>query len=277
MNVACHPNHLSPATEALQRVFVHGFRHLSPQIPIFHLAPHQTRPASFRSQPRGLQPTRNSRLQDEEIRSPFVQLVSDVSNMLLPPERPSGILARLDRKKFFLVQVSQPTAESPAAVCKIMEKRGVREYEKRKAKPAKNQQALMKQLELSWVIGPNDFRHKMDRLGGFLGEGRKVEVLLAKKKRGREPSADEARALVDAVKEFVRGIEGVKEYKETEGEVGVSMLMFLQGKASTKEEKEIERGQDGEKQRAVTSSMEEDRYQKGDRYSRHPKIIVAST
>lgn len=236
MNVT-GPKHLSSALEALQRVFFHSFRPRSPHLSIFLLAHHhQVRRASA-YQPRGLQPHKNSRLQDEQIRSPLVQIVSEESNTLLPPEPPSRILARIDRKKYFLVQVSETSPES-ITVCKLMEKRVVHEFERAKAKPVKNRQATVKQLEISWTIDPHDFEHKMKHLRRFLEEGRRVEVLVAKKtKHRRDPSPNEATALLDGIRLVVAEVEGAVESRRPEGFITKAMTMFFQGKRNHQKEK----------------------------------------
>lgn len=203
MNIARHCNHISKPTECLRSLFVPILRLLPPAQPS-----HQQ---SRLFQNHRLQPTSLSRLRDESITSRLVQLVSAETGRVLPPEPPSGILARMDRKKFFLVQVSGP--EIPDAVCKIVSKHEAREYEKRKVAVSKREESPPKELELNWSIGPNDLRRKMDLLKEFLEEGKQVVVRLKRAKRWVEPSAKEVEILEDYVAKVVETVVGTKEYK----------------------------------------------------------------
>lgn len=127
-----------------------------------------------------------------------------------------------------------------------MEKRAVREFERAKAKPVKNRQATMKQLEISWTIDRHDFEHKMRHLKRFLEEGRRVEILVAKKtKHRRDPSPDEATALMDGIRLVVAKVEGAVESRRPEGLMTKAMTMFFEGKRNHQKEK----GRKGEGER----------------------------
>ncbi len=181
-----------------------------------------------------------------------MHLVSDDSGSLLPPEPPRDILARMDRKNDFLVEVA-PAENTKLAVCRIVPKREFREYEKLKAKKAKGKQEQSKLLELNWAIGPNDLRHKLNRMKAFLEAGLRVELLVAKKRKGRDASPGEKEALLDEIMTFARGLEGVREWKpmqwksprgEEEGEPqlptsgtkqkGGAALLFFEGTKKAK-------------------------------------------
>ncbi len=200
-----------------------------------------------------------SRRHDELINDRLVHLVSDDSGLLLPPEPPRDILARIDRKKDFLVEVA-PAEKTNLAVCRIIPKRDFREYEKLKAKKPKGKQEQAKLLELNWAIGPNDLKHKLNRMKVFLEAGLRVELLVAKKRKGRDASPEEKEALLDVIMTFARSLEGVKEWKpmqwkrphgEEEGEPqletsgtkqkGGAALLFFEGtkkaKSATREAK----------------------------------------
>ena len=136
----------------------------------------------------------------------------------------------------------------------------------------------MKELELNWAIGPNDFRHKMDRLGQFLNEGRKVNILLEAKKRkgkGRDAAPDEAMALVERLKDFVQSLDGAKEYKEMEGVVGGRLQLYFIGKAvkrvvendeqkGKQEGRHKEGGADEERQEEVRDGAKRERFARKD-------------
>lgn len=114
----------------------------------------------------------------------------------------------------------------------------MREFERAKAKPVKNRQATMKQLEISWTIDPHDFEHKMKHLRRFLEEGRRVEVLVAKKtKHRRDPTPNEATALLDGIRLVVAKVEGAVEPRRPEGFITKVMTMFFEGKRNYQKEK----------------------------------------
>ena len=75
-----------------------------------------------------------------------------------------------------------------------------------------------KQIELNWAISENDLSLKFKQLEQFLDKGRKVEVLLAAKKRQRKASQDEAEGVMRRLKSKVEEL-GAKELK-SEGRVG---------------------------------------------------------
>lgn len=128
----------------------------------------------------------------------------------------------------------------------------MREFERAKAKPVKNRQATMKQLEISWTIDPHDFEHKMKHLRRFLEEGRRVEVLVAKKtKHRRDPTPNEATALLDGIRLVVARVEGAVEPRRPEGFITKVMTMFFEGKRNHQKEKS---GKDGGEQEARDQS-----------------------
>lgn len=141
-----------------------------------------------------------------------MQIVSQGSDTLLPPESPRAILARIDRKADFLVEVA-PATETQVAVCRVLPRRQVLEYEKSKSKKPRTKEKLMKQLEFNWAIGPNDLRHKLDRMKQFLDEGRRVELIIAKKRKGRDATKEERTKLLADIRAYSQGLEGVREWK----------------------------------------------------------------
>lgn len=240
MNIARHSSHVSKPTECLRRVFV----------PILHLHLHLRllRPSQTNRQqtrlisqnPLRLQLTAISRPRDESITSPLVQLVLEESGQLLHPEPPSQILARMDRRKYFLVQVSAP--ESPTSICKIMVKREAIEYERRRIVPPKHEERI-KELELKWTIGPNDLRRKMEWLKEILEKGKKVDVRLIRRKKWEIPSVEQVERLEGGIKEVMEGVEGLREYKNRQelkswgGQKG-SVHFYFQGPANKEKRKD---------------------------------------
>ena len=192
-----------------------------------------------------------SRPYDEQITAPMVQLIDQASNRLLPPERPSAILRRMDRKEYFLVQVSQeednstedgregdwPYRPRQCPQCKILTKLSVRQHERARTNPARNPQARVKKVELRWGMADGDLAHKLDRLKKFLGEGKKVEVWFGKKRtrqnRNRQVETGERDGLVKKVRDFVTREIGGAEEKASDRQVeegALSLFFEVRGK-----------------------------------------------
>ncbi|KAA6408463.1 MAG: hypothetical protein FRX48_07545 [Lasallia pustulata] len=237
-----HRRSLISTAEALHRVFLAG----TLRRPLFHTRlPHppqrqQNRTAIFASKRftagQGAAPSQfaspvagtGPRL-DENINAGEVHLVSP-DGKLQPTQPLSTILSSFDRKEYFLVQVSPPDADQ-TPVCKILKKETFRAAERAKHKPAKNALTTTKQLELGWAIGGNDLGHRLNKMEQFLGEGRRVEVVLAtKKKTGRVASREEAEALVKNIRAKMKAVEGAREWKEADGAVGTQMTLYFEGK-----------------------------------------------
>lgn len=219
MQLVRHSAQLLSPSEALQKVFVPFSTLVSPFYRHQHRhCPNSLLPPKVRHyfwDQSIAEPTRNSRRRDEEITDKFVQLVSPDSRALLPPERPRAILGRMDRKANFLIEVS-PATKTSVAVCRIMSRQDVIEYEKSKSKKPKEQ--APKQLELSWAIGPHDLSHKLRKMEKFLGEGRRVEVIIASrmKRRGAqtcEVSKEHRDKLLASIRAFGQTLDQVREWK----------------------------------------------------------------
>jgi translation initiation factor IF-3 len=129
------------------------------------------------------------------------------------------------------VQVSAGAPGEPP-ICKIVDKKVLREQEQVARKPVKSKapSATIKQLELNWAIDPNDLNHRLNKMVEFLRKGWRVEVLLAPKKRGRRASPEEAEELLDKIREKAREVPGAKEIKALEGKIGATVSLNFEGK-----------------------------------------------
>jgi translation initiation factor IF-3 len=172
---------------------------------------------------------------DEEIKSWSVVLV-DEDNKLSEPRQTFDILQNINRKVESLVVVAQG---EPGAfpICKIMNKQAMREAEKAKAKAARGSGITTKTMELNWAIDKGDLGHRMDKLKQFLGKGFRVEVLLIPKRKGKQATEEEARAVLKKVKDAMAEVEGSKEMKPMEGQLLRTATMYLEGKAVQKDGK----------------------------------------
>ena len=233
-----HRRSLISTAEALYRVLQTG---TLPR-PVFHtrLPPppqrQQKRHAVFVSKRyaagQGLAPTpSDGPLLDENINAHEV-IVIGADNKLQAAVPRASVLRTLDRKKYFLKQVSQ-ASDSGIPLCKIVERKAVFFAQQAKLKKARNVQTATKQLELSWAIAPADLEHRVNKMEEFLAQGRRVEVILGVKKKGRGGVATrgEAEALVQRIRARIQGVQGAKEWKEAEGAVGERMMLFFVGAA----------------------------------------------
>ncbi|KAL1862389.1 hypothetical protein Plec18167_009368 [Paecilomyces lecythidis] len=166
-------------------------------------------------------------IKDEDIRASQIQMVND-NGSLDPPERTVDVLRSINRSEYFLVQVS-PGAADRLPVCKLVSKKALREQEKAKAKAAHSAKTAVKQIELNWAIDAHDLSHRMKQLVSFLEKGRKVEVVLTRKRGKRAPTAEEVKKVMDAVLDTVQNADAAQ-VKPMEGEPGKHVLIVVKKK-----------------------------------------------
>lgn len=180
---------------------------------------------------------------DDAITSRFVQLKqlnSDTGRTSLSePIALREALREVNRQHEVLRQIGKSDGTKPAIV-EICSKEALagelRKKEERAAETKKNARASKpKQVELNWAIGGHDLEIKMKQLSDFIEKGKKVEILLASRKRQRKATPEEAQALHKKIKDTIAEI-GAKEIKPMEGAVGAQAMMTVQ-KPKTKEQK----------------------------------------
>lgn len=219
---------------ALHRVFIAPIersnlthlRHNSPQ----SLLRITTAPKLLQQQARNYaNKAEKSRLpRDDEIKSWSVVLVDD-EGKLEEPRSTYDILSSIDRKTHSLVVVSAGEPGSPP-ICKIMDKKVMREAEKAKALAARKAVVTTKTIELNWAIDGNDLGHRLQRIKDFLGKGNRVEVMMAAKRKGKKATEEEAQRLVDKVRAAIGECEGAKESKPMEGKLLGTATIYAEGK-----------------------------------------------
>lgn len=122
-------------------------------------------------------------------------------------------------------------------VCRIVNKKEAYQKAQRVKEESKERKKLedkgksVKTLELNWAMDPNDLGHRLSKVEEFLKDGRKVEVILASKKRGRKASVEECKDVLARIRGVVGAVDGAKEAKGMEGKVGGFATMFFQGRA----------------------------------------------
>lgn len=137
-------------------------------------------------------------------------LVDDQVLMELSPEGqfPGAAVCQITTKQELLAQVAQRN-------------RAVQELQKqmRQSKP--------KQIELNWAISEHDLELKLKQMAEFLDKGKKVEVLLAARKRQRRATAEEGQTVLDKVRSKIEEVGG-KEFKDMEGRLLGQVILSVQ-------------------------------------------------
>ena len=156
------------------------------------------------------------------------------------------VLARMDRTTHRLIQVGEAPAPGdafsdqvdapPIPVCKIVSKKDAYMNDQRKKAEAKEKKRItnitssVKTLELNWAIDQNDLTHRLERMREFLQEGRKVEVVLAAKKRGRKASPQECEGVLRQIRGVVDDVDGAREEKSKVGALGSFSTLAFAGR-----------------------------------------------
>ncbi|KAI4243365.1 MAG: hypothetical protein L6R40_003537 [Gallowayella cf. fulva] len=262
MRAVTHSPNLISAGEALRRVFLPNWRIQSTFLWKRKTLGHQLLSLRHRSygRPGNSEPTaaasNHGPVRDEGISASEVQVVAS-DNSLRPPTSLRAILASIDRQAQFLIQVGEKvhprfddappldegeTDNRPTIpVCKIVDKSSHLQAEFAKAKTKKNTAVLTKEIELNWNIATHDLDHRLKRMRQFLNEGRRVEVVFGKKRKGwmRKKAVEDSRAdeVVGLVRSNAGRVEGTKEWKAMEwktmeGEVPPELRMFFEAKRS---------------------------------------------
>lgn len=259
-------HHISSTSRALYRVFVlPNLRTTSngipiqfapafaptygpPSIPIASPAAHPHTQVRHKSYAR--KDTRRHALSDyytidNAIQAPRVNFV-DTQGRFFEDVATLDALGSFNRTTHHLVQVTPGKVDEhgdpdPAhpPVCRVVSKMDLRAQHERKLDAARKQAKGVtgppqKNLELNWAIGGGDLKHRLNKLQEFLLEGRRVEVLLGPKKKGRKATPEEANAVYKAVLGAVDECKGAKEVKR-EGTVGAVLTLIFEGKKVEKE------------------------------------------
>ena len=266
MRVVAHSSHIFSTAEYLQRIFFPNPKCLSARIPERSPPKHQNtyihrRYATFHPRSQiSPQPQNAGPPRDDAIGSPQlqIQVVTPDGSLRLPCTLRDA-LASIDRKLDFLVHVGekihpqyinqlgpnegQQDTRPRIPVCKIVSKAQFRLAEATKLKPKKATSVSTKEVEVHWNMAPNDLNHRLERLKDFLDQGRRVEVVFGKKKRKgwkdkKDATNEEAKRLLKQIRDKAGEVDGAKEWKEMEGQVGAEMIMYFEAKREKPEVKQ---------------------------------------
>ncbi|OTB07693.1 hypothetical protein M426DRAFT_317599 [Hypoxylon sp. CI-4A] len=215
--------------------------------------PHQVRTLTTTPSLRRLD-TFKKRLTNNNIPFKWVRIAAPPpESTLSPPQRTEQILASLNPKTHTLVMVAPPpsetetendadadAAEPRAAICRIVDNAAASAAAAELEAKLRRKAVDTKELELSWSIAGHDLGHKLRRLRDFLGRGLGVEVILARKKGGRVAAREEAQALLDSIREAVAAVDGAKEVRKMDGNVGGVARLFFEGPGEKKKRRKKE-------------------------------------
>ena len=127
-----------------------------------------------------------------------------------------------------------PSGDEWIPVCKIENKAEVAARQRELAAAKKEQRKIapegVKAIELNWAIDANDLGHRLKKVEEFLRARRKVEILVAPKRRGRTATPEECDALLRRIAETVKNVEGAKESRPMQGKPGQVASLMLEGK-----------------------------------------------
>ncbi|KYK60857.1 translation initiation factor IF-3 [Drechmeria coniospora] len=176
--------------------------------------------------------------QDHEITDPQIMVIDGGATE--GPLAPAYVLTKLTSAESLRMVRPYVPADAKAgrphaqlAVCKIVNKRDeyARQKElKEKRKTSAAAKPKSKELELTWSIGDHDLATKMRQMAGFLAKGMKVELMLARKKGGKQVTGDEAADVVRRVRDEATA-NGAREGKPASGQVGGTMRLYFEGNA----------------------------------------------
>ncbi|EAL90546.1 putative translation initiation factor IF3 [Aspergillus fumigatus Af293] len=223
-----HIRGLISITQALRLTFLPPFQTTHVQFLRYNNALRGTQLRFLQSSRRlPSQQPRQTQIRDEDIRSEYIQIVNENGD-LEPAMKLRDVLRSFDRSENFLVQVS-PALPGRPPICKIMNKMAMREHERAKAKAAHATKTAVKQIELNWAIDSHDLAHRLKQLTNFLEKGRRVEIILTRKKGKRAPTVEEIKNVMDSVLQATKEANAMQ-IKPMEGEPGKHVTLYVKKK-----------------------------------------------
>ncbi|EXJ79472.1 hypothetical protein A1O1_08736 [Capronia coronata CBS 617.96] len=124
------------------------------------------------------------------------------------------VLNSLDRTTSHVLQLSKPGEHDLAIVQVVQRSDLIKQIKDKEAAQRRVQHAQKekrpKQIEVNWAISNNDLQLKLKQMEDFLRKGKKVEILLASKRRQRKASTEEAETLLKTLKEKIQEVGAVE-------------------------------------------------------------------
>jgi len=168
---------------------------------------------------------------DEDIVHRWVQLKDAQTGKLKEAQTLLSILSTIDRDTHVVRQLGTPPNAPVIVEITTLEalRSRIQAKEASQAAAAKSlRESKPKQIELNWAISGHDLDMKMKQLREFLDKGKKVEVLLAAKKRQRRATPEEAQEVIKHIRKTIAEIDRCKEIAPMDGNIGGQALMVVQ-------------------------------------------------
>lgn len=146
-------------------------------------------------------------IMNEKIPSRMIQINED--GALTDPVPLQNVLNQMDKAQFVLLQVAEATPERHA-ICKMVTKAYMKEKKAQNKKAVKAAAVPMKRIELNWGIDPHDLQHRLGQLESFLDKGKRVELVLLRKKGKKPATAAEAEGLIEKTRKRIEEIGAVE-------------------------------------------------------------------
>lgn len=171
---------------------------------------------------------------DEDIPTRQVLVRNKETGKLDPPQTLIAVLSTIDRDTQVVRALATP--EDGPAVVEVVAKSALTERLKNKEIAAMESARATrakkpKQIEVNWAMSSNDLQMKLRQLRDFVDKGKRVEVLLASRKRQRKATQEEAELVVDEIRKTISEIEGCKEVAPMEGKIGGQAVIVVQKQA----------------------------------------------
>lgn len=196
---------------------------------------------------------------DEKIGALRAHLV-DTDGKLQEPQSMRALYTQIDRTTHHIRKVGDGPDGIP--VVKIVSREALVEIVRNREAMAnkKDVAELAKQVELNWAVSENDLAHRLKKIQEFLQDGKRLEILIAPKRKGRRAMPEECQDLMARIKETVAGVEGVEEWKAQQGTLGKTVELSYKGREEgTAEYRERAKGEKSEKMEKKAAEREERR------------------
>lgn len=168
---------------------------------------------------------------DEDIPTRDVQLKDAETGKLRPPQSLVSILSTIDRD-VMVVRCLVAPPNAPAVVEVIPHSDLVDRLKNKEIHAMEHARSTRvkrpKQIEVNWALSSNDLQLKLKQLRDFLEKGKRVDILLASRKRQRKATLEEAQNVVSEIRRTIEEIEGCKEIAPMDGKIGGQALMIVQ-------------------------------------------------
>jgi len=133
-----------------------------------------------------------------------------------------------------------PTGEEWTPICKIENKAEAiaksRAIEQQRKEQKKLAPEGVKIVELNWAIDvKNDLVYRMKKVEDFLKQKRKVEIVIAPKRRGRKATREECLDLLTKVREVLQTVDGAKETRAMQGDIGGNVSLMMEANRGKKD------------------------------------------